>query len=223
MPSLTDDFVKELQRRILTGQWEIGMRLPTSRELAEEFIVSRSVINAGIAELCSRGYLSTVPRRYIYVSDWRRNGTLYMLSDLIDNGLYDIHSSNDLFEGRMTIETAIARKAATARTDEDIIQMNSIIAKEKLCITSKDRAVADMAFHHAIAVASHNTVYNAMLNSFSDVEEKLVQEFYERDIDHGFVIRMHERICEAIIKGNPTEAEETMKALLPHGENEIKK
>ena len=39
MASLTEDFIKEVERRILTGQWEIGMKLPPSRELAEEFLV----------------------------------------------------------------------------------------------------------------------------------------------------------------------------------------
>ena len=222
MASLTEDFIKEVERRILTGQWEIGMKLPPSRELAEEFLVSRSVINAGIAELCSNGYLNTVPRRHIYVSDWRRTGTFAMLSSLIDNGFYDIHVSDDLFEGRMTIETAIARKAAKARTDEDIIQMNSIIAKEKRCSTPEDRAEADKAFHHAIAAASHNLVYVAMLNAFSVVEDKMVQEFYEQEIDYEFVIAMHERVLEAIKREHPTEAEEHMRTLLTHGENEIK-
>lgn len=223
MPSLTDDFVKEIKHRILTGQWEIGMKLPPCRDLADEFLVSRSVINAGITELCSKGYLHTVPRRYICVSDWRSTPTLEMLSDLIDYGLYDIRSSNDLFEGRMTIETAIAGKAAAARTDEDIILLHSIIAKEKLCVTPAERAASDKTFHHAIASASHNLVYHSMLNSFGAVEDKLVQEFYEDDIDYDFVIKMHEQLCAAITKKNPAEAEATMRTLLAHGENMIKK
>lgn len=74
MSSLTEQFVKEIERRILTGEWEIGMKIPSSRELAEEFLVSRSVINAGIAQLCQNGYLRTLPRKYIYVSDWRKMG-----------------------------------------------------------------------------------------------------------------------------------------------------
>ena len=74
MPSLTEQFVKEIEHRILTGQWPIGMRIPTSRELADEFMVSRSVINAGIAELCNIGYLRTVPRKYICVSNWKETG-----------------------------------------------------------------------------------------------------------------------------------------------------
>lgn len=78
MENLTDKFVKEIERRILTGQWETGMKLPSSRALAEEFFVSRSVISVGIAQLCRNGYLQTAPRGQVYVADWKKWGTCHL-------------------------------------------------------------------------------------------------------------------------------------------------
>ena len=69
MENLTDNFVKEIERRILTGQYETGMKLPSSRALAEEFFVSRSVISVGLAQLCRNGYLQTSTRGQVYVAD----------------------------------------------------------------------------------------------------------------------------------------------------------
>lgn len=222
MSSLTEQFVKEIERRILTGEWEIGMKIPSSRELAEEFLVSRSVINAGIAQLCQNGYLRTVPRKYIYVSDWRKMGNYMLLSVLTGNGLFDAQALDDCFEGRMTIEKAIAKKAAVVRTEEDLLQIQSIIEKEKCCTVSKEKADADKEFHHAVAAASHNIIYTALINSFDAVEDRLIQEFYEKEIDYSFVIGMHEKIYEEIKNGNAIEAEKYMEILLEHGENEIK-
>lgn len=222
MLSLTQEFVKEIERRILTGQWAIGEKIPPVRELAEEFHVSRSVINAGIAELCSNGYLTTVPRKYICVSDWRRMGNFALLSGLIDNGLYDENFYDDLFEGRMTIGKAIAGKAAMARTAEDLAEIEKIIERERHCVTPMDSAEADKEFHHAIASASHNIVYSVILNSFNTVSDKLMLEFYEKEIDRDFVLGMHEKICEAIKSGDIAGAEENMAILLDHGEREMK-
>lgn len=110
MQNLTEKFVKEVEQRILTGQWEIGMKIPSSRALADEFFVSRSVINAGIAELCCNGYLTTVPKGSVYVADWRKMGNFALIGGLIDNDLVDLHAIDSLLEGRMAIYKVIVRK-----------------------------------------------------------------------------------------------------------------
>lgn len=223
MISLTKQFVKEMERRILTGELKIGEKLPSLRALADEFHVSRSVVNAGIVELCNNGYLVTIPRRYVCVSDWRKTGNFALLNGLMENDLCDPDFFEDLLDGRMTIEKAIAGKAALARTEQDLIDIKAIINKEKECQTAKERAEADKEFHHAVAVASHNLVYTVILNSFHTVEDKWIQEFYEREIDQQFVIEMHEKLYEAVKNGNPSAAEESMEILLAHGESELKK
>ncbi|NLC26601.1 MAG: FadR family transcriptional regulator [Fastidiosipila sp.] len=45
--------VAEIERRILTGEWREGQRVPSFRALADAFNVSRSVINAGMVELAA--------------------------------------------------------------------------------------------------------------------------------------------------------------------------
>ena len=223
MPSLTDQFVKEIERRILTGQWPIGMRIPTSRELADEFMVSRSVINAGISELCSNGYLKTVPRKYICVSNWKETGGFALLSGLMANGLCDRQFFDDVFESRMNTGKATVIKAAGARTEEDLDRIYQAIEKEKISCTPAQKAKADQEFHRAIAAASHNIIYMVSHNNFTSVASTLALEFYERLQDYGFVINLHEKIYDAIKNHNPAEAERLIVILLSHGEEEIRK
>lgn len=223
MLSLTEKFVKEIERRILTGQWPIGMRLPSSRELAEEFMVSRSVINAGIAELCKDGYLTTVPRKYICVSNWRETGSFALLRSLMENGLCDVQFFDDIFESRMNTGKATAIKAAAARTEEDLARLRNAIDREKQCRTAEQRAQADREFHCAIAAASHNIIYMVMHNNFSSMAELLSREFYEKLTDVSFILQQHERIYEAIRNRDPAEAERNVEILLTHGEMELRK
>lgn len=232
MISLTKQFVKEMERRILTGEMEISSKIPPLRVLAQEFHVSRSVINAGIVELCNNGYLVTVPRKYICVSDWRKTGNFAMLNGLIENGLCDEDFFDDLFAGRMTIEKAIIRAAAKARTDQDLEEIKRIIDREEVCCNEKvldrskqikERAEVDKDFHHALAVASHNTVYTVILNSFHSLEDKLMLEFYAKEIDYAFVVEMHKSLYEALKTRDADEAERTMESLLAHGESELQK
>ena len=223
MPSLTEEFVKEIERRILTGQWPIGMRIPTSRELAEEFMVSRSVINAGISELCSNGYLQTFPRKYICVSNWKETGGFALLSGLMANGLCDRQFFDDVFESRMNTGKATAIKAAGARTQEDLARIRLAIEKEKTCRSPAEMAGADQEFHRAIAAASHNIIYMVTHNNFNTVASTLALEFYQQLRDYDFVIDLHEKIYEAIKKRNPAEAERLIFILLSHGEAEMRR
>lgn len=222
MPSLTDSFVGEVERRILTGEWAVGSKIPPLRVLAEEFHVSRSVINAGIVELANNGYLTTVPRQYTCVSDWRKTGTFALLNGLMENGLYDDAFFTDLLEGRMTIEKAIAGKAATARTESDVAELKAILEREKRTQSPEERAQTDGEFHHALAVASHNLVYAVILNSFNSVASRFIRAFYGKGIDEAFVIDTHERLIGAVEQGKAAEAEEIMEILLTHGEKELK-
>lgn len=222
MQSLTEQFVKEAERRILTGEWEIGMKIPPLRVLAEEFHVSRSVINAGIVELCNNGYLKTAPRQYIRVADWRQEGNFALLSGMIEHGLYDMRFVSELLEGRMAIEKAVARRAATARTEEDLRLIGSIIERERGSETAEARALTDRDFHHAIAVAAHNFVYTVVLNSFDRVADRLTRIFYETDVDRALVLQMHADLLSALERGECDRAEEAMETLLAHGENALK-
>lgn len=223
MPSLSEQFVSEIERRILSGQWPIGMRIPTSRELAEEFMVSRSVINAGITELCGKGYLETVPRKYTCVANWKETGGFAILKGLMENSLCDVRFFDDIFESRMNTGKATAVKAAAARTEEDLIRLRKAIDRERSCSTAQEKARADREFHRAIAAASHNIIYMVMHNNFNALADTLALEFYEKLEDYGFIIDLHEKIYCAIRDHAPADAERYIVLLLTHGETEVRK
>ena len=68
-PSLKDLFVQQLERMILSGELAVGDQIPPERDLAEQMGVSRTVINAGIADMASKGFLEIRPRKGVFVAD----------------------------------------------------------------------------------------------------------------------------------------------------------
>lgn len=220
--SLTTDFVNEMERKILKGEWKSGDAIPTLRTLAEEFNVSRSVVNAGIVELQNKGYLVTVPRKRTVVTDWKKEGTLAVLEGLFENGLMTTEYVSDILDGRRTVEIAAVRAAASVRTDDDLKEISGIIEKEYDDRTIEERIELDVAFHHALAKASHNFVYSILLKSFEKVVVSLVSRFYENNFDREYVYSTHRKIFDDIKSKNADSAEYHLAELLSQGEYIVK-
>lgn len=220
--SLTSDFVNEIERKILKGELKRGEKLPTLRALSQEYNVSRSVVNAGIVELQNKGYLVTVPRRYIVVTDWEKEGTLAVLQGLFENGLMTGEYVADILDGRRTVELSAVRASAVKRNDDDISEISKIIEEERKDCTIAQRVKLDVAFHHAIAKASHNFVYSILLKSFENIYVALVTHFYENNYDREYVYDTHEQIFEAIKNKNADGAEKYLAELLSQGEYIVK-
>lgn len=57
-----------LQRAILSGQLRPGLRLPSSRDMADLFSVSRNTVLNAVEQLVAEGYLESMPRSGTFVS-----------------------------------------------------------------------------------------------------------------------------------------------------------
>ena len=82
-PSLKDLFINHIEAMILSGELQVGQQLPPERQLAQSMGVSRAVVNSGVAELERRGFLEVRPRVGIFVTDYRRAGTLDTLKSIM--------------------------------------------------------------------------------------------------------------------------------------------
>ena len=58
-----------MEKDILSGRLSVGQKLPSERELAERFAVSKAVIHAGILEMEANGFVLVRPRVGTFVSD----------------------------------------------------------------------------------------------------------------------------------------------------------
>jgi len=205
-----------LQDLILDGHVLPGERLPSERELANRFGVSRTVVREAVRRLAGKGLLEPLTGSGILVTEIqtstiRESMDIYLRSRAflqphrLKEALAQVH------EVRTMLEIQISGSAAAARLDSD---MEYLAAEEALMMsaaTSVEKADADVAFHRAIAVITHNDLYPVMLESIQGPLRDIRLATFELPPEVlPDAIGAHHRILEAIGAGNVDEAREAM-------------
>ena len=219
--SLTEEIIRKIKYQILSGEYLPGDHLPTLREMADIFNVSRSVINAAVVELETDGYIKIVPTKWIEVADWEEEGNLSILTDLIDFGIIKHNQLESLLQSRMFFELECVRLACENATSENIAKLKALIIEESVEKRPEKRAKYDIRFHTLIAKMSGNFIYAMLIHSFSESSYKLIEKFYDDENVLRFVSEKHEGICTAIEEKNVNKAVTEMQSLLEHGERII--
>lgn len=57
IPARKIDIVQDIQGRVLSGEWAPGSQLPSERELAADYGVSRPVVREALAGLVELGFI----------------------------------------------------------------------------------------------------------------------------------------------------------------------
>lgn len=174
-PSLTDLFIQELQRMILSGELKIGERLPTERELSESMKVSRAVINGGLNRLADMGFIRIAPRKGAFVEDYIAKGDISVLSAIMDyNGWrFTPEYLEPMLQLRMSLEPYITELAASNPNSEYLKNIPKIIAalKEKPSHTTAGDLL--FRFFHTISLASDNIIVPLLLQTFKQVYQSM--------------------------------------------------
>ncbi|MDE1339961.1 FCD domain-containing protein [Vibrio aestuarianus] len=153
------DLLKQLER----SSYAIGERLPTEREIAEQYNVSRTVIREAIIMLELEGlvevrkgsgvYVVALPNQNTPSSENVNNATaLATLLETTDIGPFE------MLQGRQLIESNVAEFAATQITKSEILEMRAVLNAERHAIKTGDSSEDyDKEFHLLIAKATKNT------------------------------------------------------------------
>lgn len=224
--SLKEVFVLRFEELILSGKIKIGQKLPSERELALQLNVSRPVVHEGLVELASRGLVSLKPRIGATVNDYRREGSITLLASLVQyrKGGLDPELTESLLELRELLETAFAALAAECRTEEQVREFHALLEKEASVDRRNVQKITDydFDFHLLIAMASGNTVYPLLMNSFRPVYTNLSGQFFRDPGVTAAVHAYHRDMVKAIETKNKKKARAVMKKMLQHGEKHLR-
>lgn len=217
-------FMHEIEKKILSDEWKVGDKLPTERELVEEFGASRTVVNASLSELAQKGFLSINPRQWTKVADYMKDGKLDVLYSVVRyNGEnVDMKLLQGILDARKVVEMESVKLACEYADEDDIKKLKEIIAMEKDAKSLDERVAVDFKFHHMLCVASKNPVYPLILNSFEPIAQKYLKIFYSL-IDESYVIDVeHIDIVKAIEEHDKEAAVKALDNLLIEGEDVIR-
>jgi len=227
--SLKEACIARLEKMILSGELKIRERLPSERDFAAQLNVSRPVLHQALVDLDAKGLVQIIPRRGVFISDYRRDGSLAMLSSLLSyhNGKLAPDFGQSMLDMRMLVETETAQLASQNRTDQHLVEFQTILEKELDVADSDPQALTDLdfAFHLAIAIASGNLVYPLIINSFKGVYTSLTGEFFRKYIGTKVVQEVHQyhkELIDAFTNQDRDSAVQTMIEMLKHGEGYLK-
>ena len=227
--SLKEACVARLEQMILSGELTIGERLPSERDFAARLNVSRPVLHQALVDLQAKGLVQIIPRRGVFISDYRRDGSLAMLSSLLSyhNGQLAPDFGQSMLDMRMLLETETARLAAGNRSEAQLGEFRELLAQEEKAADSDPQTLTDLdfAFHLSIAIASGNLVYPLIINSFKGVYTNLTGEFFRKYVGTPIVAEVHQFHRQLVVAFEMQDADsavQTMTAMLAHGERYLK-
>jgi GntR family transcriptional repressor for pyruvate dehydrogenase complex len=208
--TLANRVVVELERLIVESRLGDGDRLPSERELASQFGVSRTVVREAVRALAARRLVEVEGGRGTVV----RAPSPQAAAESMRLLLRYQPSSGDaakVGEIRRVLENEIASLAAARRTNEDIAILDAILSDAETHLDDPDAFVTeDIGFHQALADATHNELFGVILQSLSQVmlEVRLlalrIPGTPRRSVLH------HRAVLEAVRAGDPVLAHAAM-------------
>jgi len=206
---LYEIIVKRIKSMIMEGKLKTGDKLPSERELAELFQVSRVPVREALKILEFMEILQHVPGDGLYIKRISINDLLAKIDFMVET---DSDIITDLFEAREVLELKAVELAAKKRTDVDLQVMKEIIKEmeEDIC-SGRDGIDAAAKFHTAICKASKNKVIrriNDLLLSMTQISRGKSMGIDGRS---SVVLIFHKQIYEMIKKQDAEGAKEVMK------------
>ncbi len=177
---LSQDIIRQIEALILRGILRPGERLPSERDLAKQMDVSRPSLREALAELQTRGLLTSRAGAGVFVAD--ALGSAFSPALI---GLFATHEAAlfDYIAFRRDMEGLAAERAAQSGSDTDLALVAKIFAKMEAAHQKRDpadEARLDADFHLAIIEASHNVIMLHMMRSMYQLLREGV--FYNRQI-----------------------------------------
>ena len=210
----SEELVLDIKRTILSGKYPPGSQLPSERELAAKYNLSRVPVREAIEQLVKENVLRTEPHVGTFVTD------LYDV-ELLSKSMYHIsHTEEKILKEslytRQLVESEAAALAAQNATEDDVKQIQEALFDS----TNEFRKLkqmkqnsffqADYNFHLSIVTASHSDFFIKYLTSLT--ETIAIHQFCSLQMENSIsaVPDSHFRIYNAILSKNPELARQEM-------------
>ena len=151
------EVLERLRADLNTEEFKPGDRIPTERELMVRYSAGRNTVREAVQSLVALGRLE-VKAGYgttVTGSDGRA-----ALAQSLGEVEMDESALKDMLDFRLLFEPEAASLAAQIATDDEIGEIRKSLAGYQDAVRrNEDVFEKDVAFHRAIATASHNSIY----------------------------------------------------------------
>ncbi|MDG4901097.1 MULTISPECIES: FadR/GntR family transcriptional regulator [unclassified Mesorhizobium] len=210
-PGLVSTAIQAITQHIRSEGLAPGDPLPSEAAMTRQLNVSRTVVREAFRSLSAMRLIDMSAGRRATVAKLDTGA----MSMVIEHGITTQQISvQQVYDVRRTIEMRTVALAALRRTNAEAaaIAQSARLMRES-CKSPETVMEHDIAFHEAIAAASHNPVFSLIVTAFSGVTRRtwvIGWRTRSSDEDQLKMIKGHEDIADAILKGDPRLAAEHM-------------
>ena len=203
-----EEVVSQIHDLIRQGKLKAGDQLPSERELAETFKVSRASVREALRALEAGGSVISRTGMGTFVADLPMESLVSTLAALLTE---EKDALADIFEMRQLIEPEIASLAAERATGKDIDRMKEILGKQAQAVEKGGTGVeADSEFHFTIGQATQNQALEKLVSALMDILSHSREESLQTPGRNEASLESHHRILAAIEAHDREGAREAM-------------
>ena len=207
-----DAVVSALEKRIYAGQLKSGSMLPPERELIEEFDISRTVAREAVKILGGKGLIDARPRHRPVVRRPDYEMALGVMGGLAAHLTERPEGVEHLFQTRIFVESALARRAATDANKDEIAALREALKRNGAQIQNSGAFYStDMAFHAALYDIPRNPIFPALHRAFCGWLESHWRRMPRLPARNRRNHEAHKKIFEAILNRDPDAAEKFLR------------
>lgn len=203
--------MQQFHALIRQGKLKHGDRLPSERDLAEQFKVSRSSVREAIRSLELQGLVVSKRGSGTFINADNLASVLALMAATLNDGGEDL---SNVFEMRHLLEPPIAALAAQRATREDVERLRQILDQQRRQIEAGETGVeSDTAFHFALASATHNSALIKVVSAVEDILQISRDLSMQEPGRPQRSLASHHEILETVIAGD---AERSQRAMEHH-------
>jgi GntR family transcriptional repressor for pyruvate dehydrogenase complex len=196
---LYEQIVQQIEESILNGTLKAGDQLPSERELALKFGVSRTAVREAVKSLHEKGLVEAYSGRGTFITNRTSQAVTQSINLMMKIDQAD--GSASLAEVRQILEPEIAALAATRIQEPQLALMREAFSVMNQALRDPDAYIeADLDFHLALAESAGNPLILSLLDSIVGLlrEQRIKIFFQEGGPERGQ--HHHARILAAIEK-----------------------
>jgi GntR family transcriptional repressor for pyruvate dehydrogenase complex len=215
---LYEQVANKIETIIMARQLKPQDRLPSERDLAESFAVSRTVIREALKLLEARGLIEILTGNGVFVSKLDSSvvtkslGMYLRLQSDVQDGEFKVH------ELRRILEVEIAGIAAQRATPNQLAQLRQLIDNMAAADLAREQvALLDLQFHVALAQATHNEMITLVYEPVIEyLRRQLITAWQRYDQSPDIFNHQHEEVYAAVSAHDSERARGAMAAHLDY-------
>jgi len=172
-----EEVAVQIREQLSKGALIPGDKLPSERELAEQFQLSRNTVREALRSLEMAGILEFRKGMHggAFVRDGHGGAVVAGFSDMFRLGMF---KPEHLKEARLLVSLAVTRAACLRATTEDMEALRENVEAGEEAIARHDtaeRVRLGLDFHRLLAAASSNPIMIILMDALMTIQSQLIE------------------------------------------------